>query len=183
MSRTFKRQTSVITKVSGETLFTVAATPFASESTPVSVSGVISMASRDRHNRNDVRPTCRSINVREGHQLVLLLLEGGFEIRKRDGRTEWRLELVNICAIRAEARVPNFKVRTAHKVGGARCLPICEAVSKVAGVQNECIFAGLDEVGGDLSKETGSQRRARRGRREKRTMSQPRVPEPAMRNG
>jgi hypothetical protein len=78
----------------------------------------------------------RGIHVCDGNHLVLLVLERLLDLVELRPVTNWRLELCHLDAVRLEA--------------------VGEGIRKVAGVQDEDLIAGLDQVGGDLIPSEGA---------------------------
>lgn len=46
---------------------------------------------------------CRGVDVGNGDESVLFLLESGFDVRLLDSPSDFSLELVDVCAIRPQA--------------------------------------------------------------------------------
>jgi hypothetical protein len=71
----------------------------------------------------------RGIHVRDGHELVLLLLQRLLDLGQLGTAPDGRFELRNVRAVGLEA--------------------VGEGAAEVAGVKDESVVAGLGEVGGD----------------------------------
>lgn len=85
------------------------------------------------------------VNVGDGQDLVLLLLQCLLDLVQLWAVADGRLQLCRLCAICLEA--------------------VCKGVGKVTGVQDKDVIAGLGKVGGDLVPAEGAGAREDEGLR------------------
>ena len=119
--------------------------------------------------------------MREGDDLVLLLLQRSLDVRERHSIAKRCNDLVDLRAVGAQtsAEIDFGLDRRAYPHS-----PVGETITEVTAIEDERVLAGLDKVGRDLT--TGPVLAPSLKSffdKVTRTWSQPSVPEPAMMNG
>jgi hypothetical protein len=89
--------------------------------------------------------TCTGVHMGKRDHFVLLFFQCLFQVYLGNGSADISFDLIHLGSIGFEAST--FILGQSHRdIFHYSCSPISKAVPKIAGMQNQCVFAGFDQV-------------------------------------